>query len=325
VDVRLIFQAANAGRRQNSFDIRSFLQIAGVTDWWQSGEQYKMQCPRALTHHNNRDRNHSFYVKYDGACYCHGCHAQGGRRELFKLFELDGEQIDDCFTAVDPDSVRTLAPAEPPHLPKEYEPFYYAVDHGEGDWEWVWNTIPDELLERGLTSAQFAKHEVGMCCSGIYASRAIFPVKMGGELRGFVARWLGPVPENEKKVLFPRHMRASEMIYNIDAVVGGETLVVSEGAYDALALERAELPGVSVFGSRMSKAQAAMLLPFRTIVLMPDADDAGQGMIREAMKRRLDRHAVVKVARLPKGDPNDYGPEELRGFVAAAVKVRRAR
>lgn len=313
MDVLKIFRACNAGRRQNAFDIHAFLRTAGVTDWSSSGEQYRMQCPRAITHHNNRDRNHSFYVKYDGACYCHGCHCGGGRRELFKLFDLDGEQIDECFSATEPETMRSRPPAGPPKLPEEYKP----LEAGH---------VPTFVLreKRGLTLEQIRDHEVGFCWSGMYDNRVVFPVKMGGELRGFIARWLGPVPDGEKKVLFMTHMRASEMIYNIDAVAGSNTVVVTEGVYDALAVERAELPGVSVFGSRMSKAQVSMLVPFRTIILMPDVDDAGQGMVKEAMKRRLDRHATVKVAKLPVGDPNDYGPEELRGFVSAAVRVRRA-
>ena len=59
------------------------------------------------------------------------------------------------------------------------------------------------------------------------------------------------------------------------------------------------------------------------VVLMPDADDAGWGMVTSASERNLSSHCRLKVCRLPKGDPADYSGNELKKFLGQAALVRR--
>ena len=323
MDIFSIYRAAG-GYGQHNFDVRAFLRQAGVSDWSQSGDEYNMRCPRALTHHRNRDRNWSFYVTSTGAFFCHGCHVKGGRRDLFELFELDGGQIEGCFTATEPQAF-VRVPKEKPKLPEEYEPFVSWRKHQDAaGGEMVWLPVPEYLYkERGMTESQIVNYRVGICREGMYKNRVIFPVYSGGELQGFSARYIGTPPEGEKKVLFPKGMKASEILYNMDRVVGQDRVVVVEGVFDVFALERADIPVVSVFGSTISKFQASLLCSFPEVVLMPDADDAGWGMVTSASERNLSSHCRLKVCRLPKGDPADYSGNELKKFLGQAALVRR--
>jgi len=132
------------------------------------------------------------------------------------------------------------------------------------------------LLHRGVSKQQIVRYKVGATFVGNYAYRVVFPLWYNGKLQGFVARDIaGKEPRylsGGRKALFnPRP---------------AETLILAEGVFKALRIERAlNRPVSATLGRELTDYQLEQLqaLGVGHVVLWPDPDKAGrQGCISSA-------------------------------------------
>jgi len=96
-----------------------------------------------------------------------------------------------------------------------------------------------------------------------------------------------------------------------------EVVVVVEGPFDALAVDQAvRLPVGALIGSNPHPLQAVALSTFKHVVVLTDADDAGDKAA--SLLGGLGRWTQVHRVRLPeKMDPGEAPPELLRDMLSA--------
>lgn len=190
----------------------------------------------------------------------------------------------------------------------------------------TWPRAPREYAEgRGLTEAQAARWRVGYAIDGRLAGRIVFPWRDElGRIRGWTARaYLPSLRKHDEPA--DEDGAAKGWVLGAElwpAVEARRTVVVVEGAWDGLAVERATgLPWGAARGSNLLPQHAARLSTFEEVLIAGDPDAAGQ-RFAEALRAALGRWARLRFAEIPPGwDPAKLerrrGPEAL----AAALGV----
>ena len=253
-----------------------------------------------------------------GSFYCFGCHFQGGPLDLVQAvlgfsrshaiawmtereFWLEG--VVELKTAIE---VRRAVGLTVPT----------GLVSGKPLEEWH-PMARDYAIGRGITAEQVTRWGLCYALTGDLAGRLVMPLRApDGEWRSYHARTF---VDSEK-----RYMNAStEQGYDPGAIFGAvrwpcvterrsQTLVLTEGALDALACERAGVEYVgAVGGSEVHPRQLLQLASWGRIVMASDGDAAGDALaVRVATMLRA--HSVVVRAPIPKGcDAQDLDPYEL--------------
>lgn len=180
-------------------------------------------------------------------------------------------------------------------------------------------------VKRGLTPEQVLRWRIMYAIDGDMAGRIVFPIRtLAGEWQSFHARTYA---DHEK-----RYKNASdEDGYDPGAIFGGEhwaphrdvkkasTLVVTEGALNALACERAGANYVAAIGgSEAHPRQLLKLSEWGRILAVTDGDDAGE-KLAEALRGQLARSTKVERAPMAKKmDAAEMAPAALRELLHGA-------
>jgi len=177
----------------------------------------------------------------------------------------------------------------------------------------------DYALRRGITPQQAERWGIGYAVDGRLAGRIVMPVRgEDGELQSYMAR---AFDGSERRYLTPK----GEENPRPGACFGAErwgaergTVVLCEGALKALAAERAGAGAVAAIGgSVLQPDHVALLSGFERLVVLPDADEAGEGVAAQAWAALARWRPVVKVE-LGR-DADEVPEEELRGRLAEAL------
>lgn len=171
--------------------------------------------------------------------------------------------------------------------------------------------------QRGITAEQVARWNLLYAVGGRLGGRIVFPyARLGGELVGYTARsWDGREPRYKE----PRKEEgaAADAMFgpvNWPVLPGDrDTVVVAEGAINALALERAGARYVAAPGGSKTlvSGHVSLIATFDTVVLASDADQAGDSMA-EQLRGQLSRWAKVKrLSFPPKVDAAEMSRDEL--------------
>lgn len=202
--------------------------------------------------------------------------------------------------------------------------------------EWV-SPARSYLVERGVTSSQVNCFRLGYAVSGRLAGRIILPTFKWAPNGTFVM-------QSYMARDFTRHRQAKRYLYppsedhpNLDVMFGEhtwpeyhrttQTVIVTEGALNALAVDRASIHYVAALGgSDMRDVHVSKLSTFGRVGVFTDSDSAGDA-IAAKLEGALERHVLVQRVRLPSDpgsgkakDANDYSKEELETFLRFALK-----
>lgn len=184
------------------------------------------------------------------------------------------------------------------------------------------------VVERGVTPEQVERWGIGYAIFGRLAGRIVIPVRdVRGRLLTYMARDFSGDPK-AKRYLYPQGRWEG-----MDGALFGEqrwndadrTVVVTEGAIDALAVERA-LPQfglAAIGGSELRPAQALKLrLRFGTVVVLTDNDEAGS-KAAQGFKGALAGQCEVVRAKLPEGkDAASVEPADVFTCVKQALELK---
>jgi len=197
-------------------------------------------------------------------------------------------------------------------------------------WEdWV-SPARKYLEERGVTKRQVDMFGIGYAVDGRLAGRIVFTVLdpatmspvsyMARDFSGSrrAKRYLWPASEEnaDSDMMFGEHLWTFPA-YRTD-------IVVTEGAFNALAVERALLgPNRVTVGalgtSALRDEHAGKLATFKRVIVLTDADPAGDKAANE-LHTALARHTRVTRVRLATGkDANDLSVEDLRASLWPAL------
>lgn len=159
------------------------------------------------------------------------------------------------------------------------------------------------LQARKVPSHLVWQHDIRFCSEGYFRHRVLVPVTIQGKTVTFSARDI--TGKKAKKYLFPAGSKPGNYLFNFDSIRGGFIIVV-EGVFDALHLQKIGLPAVASFGKKITKRQQELLESFSRIVLMFDSD-ALEEISKYAGTLRGRSRAVL----LAHGDPTDYSEGEI--------------
>lgn len=200
-----------------------------------------------------------------------------------------------------------------------------------------WDMLINHLKSKGYTLSQmYTANVVGKSDRGGYydrfRKRVMFPII---NIRGNVVAFSGrAMPENEKKggkyvnTADTPVFKKSENLFGINFAKNhcSEQLILVEGNLDVISLHQAGFCNVvAPLGTAFTNEQAGLISRYtKEIVLMLDADAAGQKAIKRASSILENSGLSVKVVLIPDGkDPDEYirknGADRFRGLLNGAV------
>ena len=200
-----------------------------------------------------------------------------------------------------------------------------------------WDMLITHLKSKGYTLSQmYTANVVGKSDRGGYydrfRKRVMFPII---NIRGNVVAFSGrAMPENEKKggkyvnTADTPVFKKSENLFGINFAKNhcSEQLILVEGNLDVISLHQAGFCNVvAPLGTAFTNEQANLISRYtKEIVLMLDADAAGQKAIKRASSILENSGLSVKVVVIPDGkDPDEYirknGADRFRGLLNGAV------
>ncbi len=178
------------------------------------------------------------------------------------------------------------------------------------------------LKERNITKKDIDKYDIRYSTHGRYYGRVLFPMYENKQVVSFVGRSF--LHFIEPSYLFPHRdetiLTTAEAIFGYDRMQENlsDSLVLTEGVFDAIAVDRAgskALPtfqAVALMSKSLSQGQLIKLLKLHEgtrFYIMLDADAHEDALL---IARRLSAYArYVQVAFLTKGDPASILKEEV--------------
>ncbi|MBI2440992.1 MAG: DNA primase [Lentisphaerae bacterium] len=166
-----------------------------------------------------------------------------------------------------------------------------------------------------------------------FRNRLMFPIRdEQGRVVGFSGRVLTEQAEQAKYVNTPETalFRKGHVLYALDkarrAIVEARAAIVCEGQIDVIRCHLAGFPtAVAAQGTAFTADHARILKRYAdSVVLVGDADRAGQDAALRAADTFLQAGLAVRIAALPEGEDPDSllrhedGPAQFRGLLSAA-------
>jgi DNA primase len=200
-----------------------------------SGANYSYHCP--FCNHRKPKLEINFRENEEGLnnWHCWVCNRKGKKLiTLFKAVDAPQHRIDELGSYVkisfhDKNSVQEDSLS----LPKEYQPLYQADTKNI--------TVRQALRylkERGITSIDIARYQLGFCETGRYKNMIIIPsFDEYGTINYFVGRNFGPGTVKYKNPSFSKNIVPFELMINWESPI-----VLCEGTFDAMAIKRNAVP-----------------------------------------------------------------------------------
>ena len=222
-----------------------------------------LNCPFCPERRGERDYNFCLHINVlNGAGHCwHASCDFKGRHILFLVLRKLSIQTDELTSGGDVEET----PPEPVTLPRDFQLLTKAYDNLD-------RQALNYLLKRGITREQIAENKIGVSYSGNLAYRIIFPVLVGKELKGIVARDF--TGNQQPKYL---NSKGDKYLYHFDPKA--EVCILSEGVFKALRIARVTgANSAALLGHDLTPVQLDQLQKSscRRLILWPDPDLVGR-------------------------------------------------
>jgi DNA primase len=327
-------------------DIPTLLEKLGIRATRGTGERWLAPCPSA----GHRDSDPSWSIRDDdgeqhGSHWCFGCGFGGGPWELAAevlglSLEIDpatkrceaGEWVWQNVVsrrrrAADEDDLPTVRIVEAsPELPEMMLPPGVVIPSVAGC---GWHPAAEAYLDgRGVEAWQRERWHLGYATRGRCAWRVVIPVHTRGRLVSYAARLFIDDPGR------PRYdaARGSDLGARPELALFGEpgfdpdlgVVTVTEGAFKALAMERAGAPNpCAILGaSNMGPEKLEILASFRTVLSAFDPDQAG-ARAHEQLRAALARYCDVRPVPLHASPDDQDEAANAAAWKAALMRRRR--
>ena len=134
------------------------------------------------------------------------------------------------------------------------------------------------LEKRGFTTEEIQEWKMGEVTETIYKGWIVIPIYQGGNLRTYFLR----SPYNSRKLYgkFPR----KDILVGLDSAQDvSQPIYVVEGIFDMIYLRRARVQAVAALSNRLYKEQLEILKGYKHIVIIPDNDEPGRQLVKDAL------------------------------------------
>jgi DNA primase len=174
------------------------------------------------------------------------------------------------------------------------------------------------LRGKGISPATAARHEVGAYAGGGWLKGCV-GVRLhdpAGRPLGYLARAL--VPTHTGRWKLPPRLPKGQVLYNHHRISGADPpiVAVTECPWGVLRLAQLGIPAVALLGVHLSDPQSELLARHPRVVLLLDADDAGQ-QAANRIRATLTARTHADIVHLPAGrDPDDLDDASLNALVS---------
>ncbi len=276
--------------------------------------------------------------------YCQRCASAGPLVKLFKdVVHLSNEDLkrymENPLSLMGTKSLKEILEEElidlsrfydgkqPIKLPDEFQP----LDLETNDPEELY--IFEYLFNRGLSIEQIIDYGFGFCKTGQYRDRVIIPCYEGGSPIYFVNRLCldngKPLTKQREQELMVAGIRKtvnppmnfnslgkSEVLYNIDIAKQYDTIIVTEGAFDAINVGQ---NAVAILGSMISQNQISKLLKTKAkkIIMMLDPDAIDKALLS---CKKLEGLIPVYLSVVEAKDPGEATRAQIEEAIADAMQ-----
>lgn len=185
-------------------------------------------------------------------------------------------------------------------------------------------TMPDYLLERGMTRRTAARFGIGFCEDHRYRGRIVLPIVCPAGV-SFTTRAIDP----ENTLRYLSGPGAGQLIYGWPQLpADAEEVVVVEGPFDTTSVYQAGLPVLGLMGKSLRESQVMMMRQrrFKRYVLMLDGDALADA-IRQAHLLGSNVQVAAKLTGGSDGkqDPGNSTPEQIVTAYEGARPVEEVR
>lgn len=229
------------------------------------GEIY-LNCPfcvRRGTSPDHRQRLGLNVKKNVGHCFNCGWKSRTALRDLQVAVRTSLPTAAEAYTLRETEPEPKTAPAA---LPESFQ----LLDGADTD-HWA-RRAWCSLIERGMPPSQIVRHRVGMCLTGPFHHRVVFPIRRKRRLLGITARTFVSAT--------PKWLHSKDFTDAFEVSPASGPVVLAEGVMDALAIARAtsySLGVVALLGTKLSQRKRRSLRGRREAILWLDPDAAGLG------------------------------------------------
>lgn len=189
------------------------------------------------------------------------------------------------------------------------------------------------LRDRGFTSETLKRWGIRWC------PEQVLPSKKGGSftiqntiaipirdehhrLLSWCYRATPLSPSWQPKYLYSPEADISTFWWGMEHHAHASTVVVTEGALDAMNLDQMGYPAVALLGSHMPEAKIKMLQRYRGVIIMGDRDRSGVEMVRRigaVLGDRIPVRVVRYASWMPGKDVNEMNPIDVDIAVTRAL------
>lgn len=256
-------------------------------------------CPFCVLRGKTPDAEYKLGFNYrTGLAHCFRCSWSSRERTFEKLGLSSDERL--VVEATEPEPEAFASPV----LPEDFELLAKATGH------WAREAIR-YLLGRRVVQGQIVRHRVGISLVGKTKGRIVFPfLDPGGRLVGWSARsWF---PDVEPKWLHSTGLKQSFWAHR-----PGDSVVLVEGIFDALAVERVvdkkSWAVMALLGTNLTEEKRKELGRYDRVVVWLDPDKAGQKGVERIVESL---YGTIELSIVPEStkrtDPGDMTDAELQ-------------
>ena len=178
------------------------------------------------------------------------------------------------------------------------------------------------LHGRGVTVDQVTRWGIGYAETGVQRNRVVIPIRdHRGGLLSYTGRTFTNAPLRYKD---PKLEDGADLaaVFGVEHFgAADQVVVVTEGAFNALAVERV-VPSswrvAALYGSQLNPRHLLRLMRFKTVLLATDPDNAGNRISAQLQEELGGQSGVARVVLPHKQDCNDMPPAELWCAVESA-------
>lgn len=264
-------------------------------------------CPFCVERGETPDTRFRLGVNYvEGKAHCFNCSKR--LRGEYMLIALK-EKLDTGEFALAQEAVKRKDEQRKKIKPKLPEDFQLLTGEGKTHWG---RKAREFVQKRGIADWQVKEKKIGYSMVGDLRYRIIIPVYYKGKLEGLVGRVF--VVDIEPKY---KNSLGEKVLYNVPNKTR-KIAIISEGAFDALAIERytknnfgRKADSLACLGHDLTERQLEILEAYDEYILWPDPDKAGvKGFCRMGNVLQALKKPVWMVA--PRLSGTEYDPSDLK-------------
>lgn len=302
-------------------DVRRILQDLGVRYQEKRHGDLWFRCVKP-DHHEKKGSAHicaNHLETYHSRWKCFGCASKGSIFQLVQYVRGIHFQHAVAFVEARLREEQALDWLGEEAIESSVKPFYNPSDF-PAEYEFYddrtrWNPPYVEYLEdRGIPFEQAVYHQIGYCDSGKYGRRVIVPVRLGSELRNWVAR---SIVGHKMKVLTPDGGKTGLFGSEL-ALPSLGPAILFEGWADALHAERLGYANcMAVQTDQLLEEQFEFIKLFDYGIVVPDPDFGGS-VFTDSLSVYIEDFAFL-LGRLPgPDDPAKSSDEVLESAINGA-------